>query len=99
MTLKRILREIADLKKEDLGNITLGPRDMDNPYLWKARLPGPEGSVYEGGMFEVDVQLANDYPCAFLSLLSPSLRCVTNARGCRFTAPKVSFLTRCVRPA
>lgn len=79
MTLKRILREIADLKKEDLGNISLGPRDMDNPYLWKARLPGPEGSVYEGGMFEVDVQLANDYPCAFLSSsLSLSLSSMCN---------------------
>ncbi|KAI0056014.1 hypothetical protein BV25DRAFT_1921339 [Artomyces pyxidatus] len=62
MTLKRIHREIADLKKEDLGNITLGPTSGDNPFLWKARIPGPEGSVYEGGLFEVDVQLAHDYP-------------------------------------
>lgn len=60
-TLKRIHREIADLKKEDLGNITLGPSD-DNLFQWKATLPGPEGSVYEGGVFNVDIILGHDYP-------------------------------------
>ncbi|KAI0040440.1 hypothetical protein FA95DRAFT_1576965 [Auriscalpium vulgare] len=62
MTLKRIHREIADLKKEDLGDIALGPKSGDNPFLWKARIPGPDGSVYEGGMFDVEVHLAHDYP-------------------------------------
>ncbi|KAI0794845.1 ubiquitin-conjugating enzyme/RWD-like protein [Abortiporus biennis] len=60
-TLKRIQREIADLKKEDLGDITLGPSG-DNLFLWKATLPGPEGSVYEGGVFEVEINLPHDYP-------------------------------------
>ncbi|THG99131.1 hypothetical protein EW026_g3164 [Hermanssonia centrifuga] len=60
-TLKRIHREIADLKKEDLGNITLVP-SSDSLFVWKARLPGPEGSVYEGGFFDVDISLAHDYP-------------------------------------
>lgn len=69
MTLKRIHREIQDLKSEDLGTITLGPQDMDNPYLWKARIPGPEGSVYEGGTFVVDVQLGNDYPYVYFFAL------------------------------
>ncbi|KAA1477033.1 hypothetical protein DENSPDRAFT_844184 [Dentipellis sp. KUC8613] len=62
MTLKRIHREIADLKKEDLGKISLGPKSPENPFMWKARIPGPEGSVYEGGVFDVEVQLAHDYP-------------------------------------
>ncbi|KAI0711087.1 ubiquitin-conjugating enzyme/RWD-like protein [Fomitopsis betulina] len=60
-TVKRIHREIADLKKEDLGNITLVPSD-DNLFNWKATIPGPEGSVYEGGLFKVDINLAHDYP-------------------------------------
>lgn len=61
MTLKRIHREVADLKKEDLGTMTLGPSD-DNLFLWKGQIPGPAGSVYEGGMFDLDVNLASDYP-------------------------------------
>ncbi|KAJ3484286.1 hypothetical protein NLI96_g5745 [Meripilus lineatus] len=60
-TLKRIHREIADLKKEDLGAITLEP-SSDSLFLWKATLPGPEGSCYEGGVFQVDISLPQDYP-------------------------------------
>ncbi|KAJ3740132.1 ubiquitin-conjugating enzyme/RWD-like protein [Lentinula detonsa] len=61
MTTKRIHREVADLKKEDLGAMTLAPSD-DNLFLWKGQIPGPSGSVYEGGMFDLDVTLASDYP-------------------------------------
>ena len=61
MTMKRIHREIADAKKEDLGAITLAPTH-DSLYHWKATIPGPQGSPYEGGVFSVDIQLAPDYP-------------------------------------
>jgi hypothetical protein len=67
-TLRRIHREISDLKKEDLGEISVGPVANDNPFLWRARIPGPEGSVYEGGMFNVEIILNHDYPCVLLSL-------------------------------
>ena len=62
-TLKRIQREITDLKKEDLGSITLGPLN-DDLFHWTASLPGPEGSVYEGGVFNVEILLTHDYPYA-----------------------------------
>ncbi|KNZ75987.1 Ubiquitin-conjugating enzyme E2 E2 [Termitomyces sp. J132] len=61
MTLKRIHREVADLRKEDLGPIVLAPLE-DNLYLWKGSIPGPEGSVYENGVFDFEVVLAPDYP-------------------------------------
>lgn len=63
-TLKRIHREIADLKKEDLGSITLVP-SPDDLFHWKATIPGPEGSVYEGGTFNVEISLAHDYPYVY----------------------------------
>jgi ubiquitin-conjugating enzyme E2 D/E len=71
MTLKRIHREIADVAKEDLGPITLAPT-AESLFIWKGSIPGPQGSPYEGGVFEVDVVLGNDYPYAlslFISLL------------------------------
>ncbi|THU93296.1 hypothetical protein K435DRAFT_757570 [Dendrothele bispora CBS 962.96] len=61
MTLKRIHKEVADLKREDLGAITLAPSE-DSLFLWRGTIPGPEGSVYEGGVFKVEVQLTGDYP-------------------------------------
>ncbi len=90
MTRKRIQREINDLRKEDLGDIVLEP--TDNILVWKGVLPGPQGSVYDGGAFQVEIQLPNDYPfvvldfcCSFLTL-----RIALNS----FTAPKVTFKTR-----
>jgi hypothetical protein len=62
-TLKRINKEIADVKKEDLGNITLVP--SDNLFVWEGTLPGPEGSVYEGGVFNIAINLPPDYPYAY----------------------------------
>ena len=61
MTRKRIHREIADVSKEDMGAMSLYPTENDL-FLWKGTIPGPEGSCYEGGIFNVDVHLAADYP-------------------------------------
>ncbi|KAG2159122.1 ubiquitin-conjugating enzyme/RWD-like protein [Suillus bovinus] len=61
MTVKRIHREVADAKKEDLGPITLAP-SADNLFRWAGTIPGPQGSPYEGGVFNINIQLANDYP-------------------------------------
>jgi hypothetical protein len=70
-TLKRIHREILDVKKEDLGSITLVP--SDDLFVWCGTLPGPEGSVYEGGVFNIAVNLPPDYPYAsFANYPSPT---------------------------
>ncbi|KAF9473379.1 hypothetical protein BDN70DRAFT_885893 [Pholiota conissans] len=61
MTMKRITREIADLKREDLGDIKLEPNEH-NMNIWKGSIPGPEGSLYEGGVFDVEIVLPPDYP-------------------------------------
>ncbi|KDQ07542.1 hypothetical protein BOTBODRAFT_38739 [Botryobasidium botryosum FD-172 SS1] len=61
MTVKRIYREISDLKKEDMGKMTLAPTEA-SMFEWKGTIPGPEGSVYEGGMFNLTITIPNDYP-------------------------------------
>ncbi|KAF9447467.1 ubiquitin-conjugating enzyme, partial [Macrolepiota fuliginosa MF-IS2] len=61
MTLKRINREVADLQKEDLGQMALAPTE-DNLHVWRGTIPGPEGSVYEGGVFNLEICLPADYP-------------------------------------
>ncbi|KAG5637339.1 hypothetical protein H0H81_004895 [Sphagnurus paluster] len=74
-TLKRIHREVADLKKEDLGSIVLAPSD-DNIYLWKGSIPGPEGSVYEGGIFNFEVSLPTDYPIYHMNISDQGGICI-----------------------
>jgi len=61
MTVKRISREIADLRKEDTGAIRMVPSE-ESMFIWSASLPGPEGSPYEGGEFQLAIQLPHDYP-------------------------------------
>ncbi|EJD51888.1 hypothetical protein AURDEDRAFT_181473 [Auricularia subglabra TFB-10046 SS5] len=61
MAKKRIHKEWADLQKEELGAMSLAPKG-DDMFNWEAKLPGPEGSVYDGGLFAVDIQLPTDYP-------------------------------------
>lgn len=60
-SLKRIQREAADLEKEELEFIHLEPSEEDI-CLWRGNIKGPEGSVYEGGIFDFEIQLPPDYP-------------------------------------
>ena len=53
--------QIAELAKEDTGGIILKPNES-NILSWKAVLPGPTGSPYEGGVFDVDIRVPDDYP-------------------------------------
>jgi ubiquitin-protein ligase len=61
MARKRIQKEILDLGKESLGDMTLEPSEA-SIFEWMGSIPGPTGSVYEGGVFNVKITLPNDYP-------------------------------------
>ncbi|CUA75464.1 hypothetical protein RSOLAG22IIIB_11763 [Rhizoctonia solani] len=67
MTLKRIQKEMKDLQSEDMGGITLAPSDH-SLFEWTGTLPGPEGSVYEGGEFHVEITLPPDYPIYHMNI-------------------------------
>ncbi|KAF8685073.1 hypothetical protein RHS04_01028 [Rhizoctonia solani] len=62
---------MKDLQNEDMGGMTLTPSDH-SLFEWTGILPGPEGSVYEGGEFHVEITLPSDYP-----FHSPRLRLKT----------------------
>lgn len=92
MTVKRIQREISDLKKENLGSIVLEP--TENLQVWRGIIPGPQGSVYEGGMFKVEIQLPNDYPFVFCPFLPVFAGINIFFSFESFSAPKVTFKTK-----
>ncbi|WRT67693.1 uncharacterized protein IL334_004665 [Kwoniella shivajii] len=80
MASKRIKKEIADLSKENLGSIALQPNES-NIFQWKAVLPGPSGSPYEGGLFEVEIKIPEDYPFS-----PPHLHFITKVYHCNISS-------------
>ena len=57
----RLKKEYEDIKKNDIPNISAGLKD-DNLYEWEAVILGPENTVYEGGVFYVNISIPEKYP-------------------------------------
>jgi len=61
-TLRRIRKEIEDMKKTPPDNCSAGPTDENDLFTWRATIVGPEGSPYHGGIFNLSINIPADYP-------------------------------------
>ena len=59
--LPRVKKELDDLKKVKTHEfeISLVGNDM---YHWKAVIKGPPDGVYDGGKFQIDIVIPDEYP-------------------------------------
>ena len=59
----RILKELAEVSKDDTSGVSASvvPGTGGNRHLL-GKIKGPEGTVYDGGVFEIDIVIPQPYP-------------------------------------
>ncbi|WVQ85488.1 hypothetical protein IAT38_007653 [Cryptococcus sp. DSM 104549] len=59
--LRRVQKEIKDCAKDKTSNISIEMID-ESPFHLVGAFPGPPDTPYEGGYYEVDIQIPDTYP-------------------------------------
>ena len=62
MSINRIRTELKELISDPPANISAGPLDESNLYIWAATIMGPSDSPYSGGIFNLTIEFPNNYP-------------------------------------
>jgi ubiquitin-conjugating enzyme E2 D/E len=62
MALKRITKEYSQLLSNPTNDFTAGPEDHNDMFHWDATILGPTDSVYETGIFKLNIEFTQDYP-------------------------------------
>ena len=57
-----LMKQMKQLDKNPVEGFSVGLKDDDNIFLWEVIVIGPEGTLYEGGMFTLELEFPKTYP-------------------------------------
>ena len=58
----RLVKELKEVGKDDSSGVRAAPLLESNMNHLRATVQGPEGTPYEGGVFEIDIHIPKQYP-------------------------------------
>lgn len=58
----RLLKELAEIAKDEASGVQAKPVSEGDLRHMVGTLQGPKGTVYEGGVFDVDIVIPQQYP-------------------------------------
>lgn len=73
----RLHREMENFNRDPPDNCSLRYAPGDDALHWTATIIGPNGTPYEGGYFNFDINFPSDYPNS-----APRIRCLTRIFHC-----------------
>jgi len=59
---RRITRELLEIKRDPVSNCSAGPIDENDLFHWNGIIIGPEDSPYAKGIFRLKIDFPTDYP-------------------------------------
>ena len=98
----RLMKELAEVSKDDSSGVTAQPvREGDLRHM-KGTIQGPLETVYEGGVFDIDIVIPKQYPfeppkMKFLTKIwHPNISSQTGAI-CLVRTSSITTIVRCLR--
>lgn len=82
MLLKRLQKELNDMKIYPNTNCSAGPKN-DDIKLWSATIFGPKDTPYEGGIFHLEIIFTESYPfkAPIVNFITPIYHCNISSSG------------------
>ncbi|KAH6601819.1 hypothetical protein BASA61_001712 [Batrachochytrium salamandrivorans] len=61
-SIRRIQKELAELARNPLPNVSVGPSSGDDLTHWEGVVTGPVESPFSNGLFKITIDFPADYP-------------------------------------